>query len=202
MAARGAVGDYLNTKKGFILVSHDRAFLDSCVDHILSINRTNIEVQQGNFSTWWHNKQLRDDFELSENEKLQKEIAHLAEAARRTSGWSDKLEKTKRGTRNSGLRPDRGYIGHQSAKMMKRSKSIEGRRLEAVGEKSKLLKNIETSEPLKISPLPYHSERLAALDRISIRYGGKPFAPMFPLRSVRATRSPCMEKMGRANPAF
>ena len=172
LAARETVGAYLNKKKGFILVSHDRAFLDSCVDHILSVNRTNIEIQKGNFSSWWHNKQLQDSFETAENEKRQREIAHLETAARRTSGWSDTVEKTKRGTRNSGLRPDRGYIGHKAAKMMKRSKAIENRRQDAVAEKSKLLKNIETSEPLKISPLRYHADRLADLDNISILYHG------------------------------
>ena len=172
LAARETVGAYLNKKKGFILVSHDRAFLDSCVDHILSVNRTNIEIQKGNFSSWWQNKQLQDSFETTENEKRQREIAHLEEAARRTSGWSDTAEKTKRGTRNSGLRPDRGYIGHKAAKMMKRSKAIENRRQDAVSEKSKLLKNIETSEPLKISPLHYHSGQLADLDNISILYDG------------------------------
>lgn len=52
MTARRLVSDYLNTKSGFILVSHDRAFLDNCVDHILSINKTNIEIQKGNFSCW------------------------------------------------------------------------------------------------------------------------------------------------------
>ena len=35
--ARRQIAQYLNKKKGFILVSHDRNFLDSCVDHILSI---------------------------------------------------------------------------------------------------------------------------------------------------------------------
>ena len=48
---RELVSRYLNSKKGFILVSHDRAFLDGCVDHILSINKANIEVCQNNFST-------------------------------------------------------------------------------------------------------------------------------------------------------
>jgi lincosamide and streptogramin A transport system ATP-binding/permease protein len=47
--ARKLVSDYLNDKSGFILVSHDRAFLDNCVDHILAINKTNIEIQKGNF---------------------------------------------------------------------------------------------------------------------------------------------------------
>ena len=34
--SRKIVADYLNSKKGFILVSHDRAFLDSCIDHNFS----------------------------------------------------------------------------------------------------------------------------------------------------------------------
>lgn len=44
--------EYLNKKKGFILVSHDRNFLDKVVDHIISINNTNIDIQKGNFSSW------------------------------------------------------------------------------------------------------------------------------------------------------
>ena len=42
MEARKVVSDYLKSKRGFILVSHDRAFLDNCIDNILSINKTNI----------------------------------------------------------------------------------------------------------------------------------------------------------------
>ena len=41
---------YLKKKKGFILVSHDREFLDKIVDHIISINNTNIDILKGNFS--------------------------------------------------------------------------------------------------------------------------------------------------------
>lgn len=75
LAARKLVGEYLNTKNGFILVSHDRSFLDQCVDHILSINKTNIEIQKGNFSSWWENKRRQDSFELAENEKLKTTFA-------------------------------------------------------------------------------------------------------------------------------
>lgn len=171
--ARKIVSDYLNSKHGFILVSHDRAFLDNCVDHILSINKTNIEIQKGNFSSWWENKKRQDNFELAENEKLQKDISRLTAAARRTSDWSDKVEKTKVGTRNSGVKPDKGYIGHKSAKMMKRSKTIEARQKSAIDEKSKLLKNIESSESLKMSPVNFHANRFVELDDVSIFYGEK-----------------------------
>ncbi len=47
--AREIVGNYLRAKSGFILVSHDRRFLDSCVDHILSINRTDIQIRRATF---------------------------------------------------------------------------------------------------------------------------------------------------------
>src|SRR5690606_2178131 len=97
MAARQSVSDYLRSKQGFILVSHDRAFLDNCVDHILSINRTDIVVQKGNFSDWWREKVREDERELAQNERLKKDIRRLSEAARRTGQWSDKVEKSKIG---------------------------------------------------------------------------------------------------------
>jgi len=173
LGARATVSAYLNRKRGFILVSHDRTFLDGCVDHILSINRANIEVQKGNFSSWWQNRQLLDESERAENERLKKDISRMQEAARRASGWSDTVEKTKRGVRNSSLRPDRGYIGHKAAKMAQRSKTLERRRKEALEEKSALLQNVEEGEKLKLFPLAFHSPRLAELENVSVSYGNR-----------------------------
>ncbi|MEG0942270.1 MAG: ABC-F type ribosomal protection protein [Angelakisella sp.] len=170
---RALVSRYLSSKSGFILVSHDRTFLDNCVDHILSINRAGIDLQKGNFSSWYYNKQLADSYELAENEKLKKSINHLTKAAKQTAAWSGEVEKTKYATRNSGLRPDRGYIGHKAAKMMKRAKTTELRREREVEKKATLLKNIEETENLKITPLHYHKERLVLLDDVSICYGDK-----------------------------
>lgn len=53
---RRLVAKYLKSKRGFILVSHDRAFLDECIDHVLSINRSTIEVIHGNYSSWQREK--------------------------------------------------------------------------------------------------------------------------------------------------
>ncbi|MBO9607450.1 MAG: ABC-F type ribosomal protection protein [Paenibacillaceae bacterium] len=171
--ARKLVSDYLAAKRGFILVSHDRAFLDACVDHMLSINKTGIDIQKGNFSSWWENKQRQDNYELAENERLKKDIRQLKESARRTSDWSHEVEKTKNGTRNSGSKIDKGYVGHKAAKMMKRSKSIEHRQMNAIEEKAGLLQNIEQKERLKLSPLVYHKHRLVELDHVAIHYGNR-----------------------------
>ena len=167
---RELVSRYLRSKKGFILVSHDRAFLDGCVDHILSINKANIEVCRGNFSTWYENKQRQDAFELSENEKLKREIRRLEGTAREKAAWSDRAEATKIGNHVF----DRGYVGHKAEKMMARSKAIEKRQNAAIEEKSKLLKNIERSDTLKIFQSPFHTKRLASLVDVSVCYGETP----------------------------
>lgn len=171
--ARLQVAQYLNKKKGFILVSHDRNFLDSCVDHILSINKMDIEVQKGNFSSWYANKEAADRLEAARNQKLESEIKRLKQASRQSSGWSDQVEKSKKGQRVAGLRPDRGFIGHKSAKMMKRAKVLENRQQQAIEEKSKLLKNLDTMDVLEIRPLAYHTDMLAKLKDVSISYGEK-----------------------------
>lgn len=173
---RALVSRYLKSKKGFILVSHDRAFLDGCVDHILSINRSDIEVQRGNFSTWWENKQRRDAFELAENEKLKKEIQRLEETAKEKAQWSDAAERRKLGIDPNKVDNKKGWRSLQAAKAKKtmaRSKAIEARQQSAMEEKSKLLKNIEHAEALKLRQLPYHSSRFAELKDVAVAYEGR-----------------------------
>lgn len=164
LEGRKAVARYLQHKKGFILVSHDRTFLDVCVDHILAINHSNIEVHSGNYSSWHENFIRRETCEKNQNARLQKEIRQLKQAAQRTSSWSDRVERSKIGA------ADKGYVGHMAAKMMKRSKAIEARRERAIEEKAQLLKNFEREQPLKLVPLVYRSERLVSFDNVQVRY--------------------------------
>ena len=170
---RETVARYLQGKQGFLLVSHDRAFLDGCVDHILAINRSDITVTRGNFSTWLANKERQDEFERGRSDQLRKEIRRLEQTAGEKAAWADRVESTKNGTRNSGLRPDRGFIGHKSAKMMQRARSIENRRSAAAEEKRGLLQNVETADDLKLHPLIYHKSRLAEVKDLSVCYGGR-----------------------------
>ena len=170
-AGRAAVSAYLGGKSGFIVVSHDREFLDGCVDHILSINRTNIEIEQGNFSSWWAGKQLRDSAELAEAEQHRREARRLEEAARRAAEWASSAERAK-GERNGGLRPDRGFVGHKAAKSMKRAKSIASRRLAEAEARRTLGQNVEESEALKLTPAEFPVRRLLTLDEVQVCYDG------------------------------
>ena len=170
---RNNLVSYLEKKKGFILVSHDRNFLDKVVNHIIAINNTNIEVQQGNFSSWKENKDRQDSFEISQNEKLQKDISRLEEASKNSAKWSNEAEKGKSKKFNSESWIDRGFEGHKAAKMMKSSKVMEQRTQKAIDEKESLLKNIDRNDILKIIPLVNPRNPLIIANNLQIKYDEK-----------------------------
>lgn len=90
---RKTVIEYLKTKKGFLLISHDRDFIDNCADHIISINKNSIDVQSGNYASWYENKIRSDNYDIEQNIKLTKEIKRLESVSKQTKIWSNKVEK-------------------------------------------------------------------------------------------------------------
>ena len=164
---RELVSAYLRRQRGFILVSHDRRFLDGCVDHILALNRADIQVQAGNYSSWKENFDRAQQFEEAKDERLRKDVRRLQKAARRTSVWSDRVEASKTGAY------DKGFVGHKSAKMMKRAKALAARQEKALEEKQGLLQNREAMEALKLSPLTHHARRLVSCSELDLWYGDR-----------------------------
>lgn len=184
MEARKMVSRYLNEKKGFLLVSHDRDFLDQCVDHVLVINKNNIEVQQGSFSSWWANKKRQDAFETAENERLKKDIKRLKDAADQSHQWADKVEATKIGEKSGKYEKNidtRAYIGEKSRRMQMRRKNLEKRKNREAEEKSTLLKNIETVDTLKLFPIRHDKDVLVRMKDITLSYGSRQILSGFSL---------------------
>jgi lincosamide and streptogramin A transport system ATP-binding/permease protein len=169
MEGRKIVAEYLKRKKqGFIVVSHDRNFVNKVVDHVLSIDKSKLYLYKGNFSIYEEQKELRDKFDLEQNEKLQGEILRLKKTAKEKEDWSKSRESDKRGSKM-----DKGFIGHRAAKMMKRSKSIEKRVSSSIAEKEQLLKDVEFVEELKMIFLPTYRERLFQFENFTLGYNGK-----------------------------
>ena len=196
--ARIMIARYLNKKKGFILVSHDRSLLDGCTDHTLSINKCNIDIISGNFSVWYKEKERRDAFERASNEALKKEIYRLEESIRRTSAWSDKAENSKKG-----FHPKKevkmGWAPKQAAKskkMMKRSKAIVERQEANIEQKSHLLKNIESTDVLKLFPLTYHTGNLLTIEALSVTYDTRTIFQEFNLTIQEGERVALQGKNG------
>lgn len=183
--SREQVKAYLAGKKGFILVSHDRDLLDACVDHVLVLNRSTIEVQAGNFSSWWENKTRKDAFARMENEKHRKEIRKLEAAADRSDRWAEKNENTKIGydpiREHDRCKKTRSYIAGKTKKMQARVKAYESRMEREIKEQEGLLQDIEETAELKIMTLEHPKKILIRVRGYSLHYEGGPnplFAPL------------------------
>lgn len=166
---RHSLAEYLKTKSGFILVSHDRSFLNNTIDHVLTIEKNKIVLQKGNYDTWNENKEFEDEFNLNKNEKLKKEISRLEKSSRQKADWSDKVEKTKN-KRSSGNKVDKGYVGHKAAKMMQQSKNLELQYEKNIEAKKGLLNNVEFEDEIAMESIPHHSNILINAEGYSVVY--------------------------------
>ena len=180
--ARKSVKTYLASKKGFILVSHDRDLLDACIDHCLVLNRKSIEVQSGNFSSWWENKQRKDQFAMAENEKHQKEIRKLRQASQRVSDWAEQSERSKIGfdpvKEHDRSMDRRAYIGTKTKKMQSRVKQMEKRIDREMEEKEGLLQDLESPVDLKLIQLTHYKNTLLNVNDYTLQYPNT-IAPVF-----------------------
>lgn len=173
---RALTAEYLRRKEGFLLVSHDRAFLNRCIDHVLSLNRADVWVMQGNYDTWEARLNQQNEYEQSENERLRRDIRHLEAAAQRTAAWSAKVEATKIGIDPIAIDNEknrRAYVGGKSEKMMRRSKAIAQRQSRAIDEKRSLLHNVERVGELKLTLLHHPKDVLIRVADGRVSYDGR-----------------------------
>lgn len=173
MEGREIAAQYLSSKDGFILVSHDRSFLDNCTDHTMAINRSDVEITNVSFSTWWEEKERKEQFERTQNERLKKEIGQLQKSKEAAERWSNISEKRKIGfdpkiTEKSIGR--RSYEGAKSAKMMSHAKNMERRYDNKIEEKSQLLKNQERRQYLQITGEKHFSDLLVGAKNLVMSF--------------------------------
>ncbi|WP_424685405.1 ribosomal protection-like ABC-F family protein [Enterococcus sp.] len=200
IVGRQQVASYLRKKRsGYILVSHDRDFLDETVDHILAIEKTQLVCYQGNFSTYEEQKARQDAFEQAQNLKLKKEITRLQQTALEKAQWSNHREQDKHNKSRGFIdtedrRKSPGAIGADAARMMKRSKAILQRVESQITEKASLLKNIEEVDTLKMSYQPGHHRRVLQIENLSLGYPERP--PLFDQVTVELLQGECLALTG------
>lgn len=171
MQGRALLGEYLARKPGFILVSHDRALLDRCANHIVAINRNDVRVMQGSFSQWKEQMELEEEHERRRTANLQREIHALEEAAQQRRNWSFKKEGSYDEAREKQGKVDKGFVGRRAADHMKRALGIERRIESRITEKKSLLGNVETERQLKLQTDTDAPDIILSLENITVRFG-------------------------------
>ena len=173
---RSKVAEYLSQKEGFIMISHDRAFLDSCTDHTLVITKTGIELVNATFSVWWDNNEARMQGEQARNAQLKKEMGAIETAMKKNAQWSKKAEGDKSRNNPKGAEDHfrRAFEAKKASKLMSLSKNLENRNERKLVEKQSLLKDLEREQTLKITGSGHHDRKPLILKDVRLsRYGEK-----------------------------
>lgn len=161
--ARNIIAKYLKKKTGFILISHDRTFLDGVVDHILAIEKSQLAIYKGDFSTYTMQKEKQDQFELDQNKTIKSEVERLQRTAKEKANWANKKENESKDS----------FSRAEAARMMKRSKAIQNRVQAQIEEKSKLLHNIESVSTLTINCASTHRNPVLRVRNFTMCINGR-----------------------------
>ena len=175
-AGREKVAEYLSSKEGFILISHDREFMDRSTDHTLVITKTGIELTANTFSVWWDNNEKRMESETARNEQLKKEMGAIDEAMKKNAKWASKAESVKnRANAPHKIAEDhfrRAYEAEKSRKLMSLASNLQNRNEKKLEEKKGLLRDVEKTEELKLTGSTHHNKTPVILKGVALyRYG-------------------------------
>ena len=173
---RKQVANYLRQKNtGFIITSHDREFLDQIIDHTLVIERSQLVLERGNYSTYFKQKKRRDQEAITTNQQLRADIKKLKRSQQQRQQWANRAE----GEKKNNSHADKGFLGAKAAKMMKKSVTINNRIEQAINDKQGLLNNIDSTTPLSLNLQRDHHQTLLAVKNVTLSFSNHQlFAPL------------------------
>jgi len=156
----------------FLVVSHDRTFLDRIATKTIYIKRGISEQTEGGYSQMMKLLDMKFLSAKKESEKIQKKIGELEQLVTRKKAWAERAEKEKSGKGKKIIgrfSPDRGFLG---AKAKKIAKSAKGYALQ----KNKLIEDLKekkpfVEKPVKLNIPQYTVETRKFVDCVDCRFG-------------------------------
>jgi ATP-binding cassette subfamily F protein 3 len=100
----------------FLVVSHDRTFLDAVCTSTIELRDAELHHFRGGYSSYRAQRDAEEERARREYTEQMRRVRMLEREARRRKVWADRKEREKLGGPC-----DTGFIGHRAAKMMKRS---------------------------------------------------------------------------------
>lgn len=156
--------NYLSRKKGYIVVSHDKVFLDYVTDHILAINKATVELEKGIYSTWRDNMERKESFELKTEEKLKREITQLERTSEKNKSWAEVGNKQKYEFAGN-------FRANGAKRYLHQAKRAQERVEDDLKAKKELLKNMEKMKAFSILQEETEEDVLLRIQGLNFSYG-------------------------------
>ncbi|MCI1593546.1 MAG: Vga family ABC-F type ribosomal protection protein [Heyndrickxia oleronia] len=130
----------------FIIVSHDREFLDALCTTIWEINEGKIKEYAGNYSDYVKQKEAEKHQEQLAYEKYVKKKKQLEEALKLKEKKAERATKTPKRVSESEVRGTKPYFAKKQKKLQKTAKAIQTRL-----EKLEKAENVKELPPIKMN---------------------------------------------------
>ena len=134
------------------------------IDHTLVIERHQLVLERGNYSTYFAQKKRRNQTAIATNDRLHADIQRLHAAKQQRLQWPQRAEGEKRHNAHA----DKGFIGAKAAKMMKKSQTMAHRLDQVAAAKTGLLQEVETVAPLTTNQQSSYHQTLLTLEQVGI----------------------------------
>ncbi|MGM9906026.1 ribosomal protection-like ABC-F family protein [Lactobacillus sp.] len=178
-ASRREVAEYLKkSKTGYIVVSHDRTFLEEVSDHVLALENGEIHLYQDDFAGYQVTKKQRDQTNQEKDQQLRREIKSLEKSRKQLAANAQKAESSIHA--KGKIKPDRraelsdkGFLSKRAAKVMKRSKNVARRQEKEEAAKQGLLSNIEEAPALNLNFKPNYHQTIFTGRDLSLEIAGR-----------------------------
>lgn len=162
----------LNEWQGaFIIVSHDRAFLDALCTVIWEINEGTINVYAGNYSDYADKKQAERARQQRAYEKYEKKKRQLEEALKLKERKAQKAVKKPKNVNLSETKGTEPYFAKKQKKLQQTAKAIETRL-----EKLEKIDRVRENRPLRM-PLPdadtFQNRIILRVENVSAQFGNR-----------------------------
>lgn len=188
MRGRERLAEYLRGKQGYIVASHDRAFLDRCTDHTLALSGGGAEVVAGSYRVWQEENEHRIAAAREKKRSLENEAERMTAAARRTARWAARAEQAKYGIQKSGLKADKGFVSASAARVMKRAKISSDRKIAAAEHAKQLAAMLPQEEKIAFSPQICRKQCIFEISDAEIKAGEAVILRGVSLRVMRGER--------------
>jgi ATP-binding cassette subfamily F protein 3 len=160
---------YLRNFPGtYLLVSHDRFFLDRTVDRILDLRRGRLREYKGDYSAYREQRDAEVERQRELFEQRRKKVRKLKAESQRRKVWSARKEKEK-----TGAKKEKGFISHRAAKLAKRAKAVE-KRIEQAERIEKVEKPFEEKKiSLRFPEFKESSKAVLSVSELAKSFGEK-----------------------------
>ena len=157
--------DFVSSYQGaIVIVSHDRAFLDSVTNQIFELDAGHLTIYHGNYSDYLAAKDAAAEAQAIAYGREQREIARVQAAIRKNAGYANSIEL---GTIDFAIRA--------KAKRIARAATVREKRLERQLESGEMTERPQRrwGLALDLGDAPENGRDVAILDDITVTLGNR-----------------------------